>query len=217
MRVTWAPTPRGGGSLTGQTHDETRGKDMPRSQPCHGVDKCPQGVLVRVDDRVLVTEQDEGADSCDEGHEQGERGHTGGELWSDGQSCPAQRDARGERLSTTHEEEPGHVGARLETDTDHADEVHTPHSDGGEARRGETEEEVVSQTSGTRPSAKKEECRIGTEDGDDDREDEDAWERADGDSPVRVVRDELDGICDRQPESFMGCVRGRFRSPFQIS
>jgi hypothetical protein len=97
----------------------------------------------------------------------------------------------------THEEEPGHVGARLETDTDHADEVHTPHGNGGEARRGETEEEVVSQTSGTRPSAEKEKCRIGTEDGDDDGEDEDAWERADGDSPVRVVRDELDGVCNR--------------------
>ena len=42
--------------------------------------------------------------------------------------------------SSTHLKIPRHIGTGLQPHTDHADEVHTPHRDGGEADGGDNEQ-----------------------------------------------------------------------------
>ena len=113
-------------------------------------------------------------------------------------------------VKTAHFDVPSQVWTRPSSNSDITDlqgmslanlvqclthKVHTPHCDGCKAEGRETEEEMISPTSRRGSSTKHEKGRVGSENGHDDREDENTGEGVERDGMGLVVGDQLGGIC----------------------
>lgn len=92
-------------------------------------------------------------------------------------------------MVTTHLHIPDVVWTRIKPDTHHADEVHAPHRDTGEADGGSNEQQVVPPTSRRCPPTEQQEGGVRAKERHDDRGNQD--------TRIWVDRDRLDGVvCD---------------------